>query len=112
MPLLDPQILASGDGEVRARLAVHAGLLQPLGLVHGGVYAALADLLTASDGSRAITNQTSFLRPITSGAVHALARRRHAGRTTEVWEVDCRDDQERLCAIVRVTRVLAQATRR
>ena len=106
MPLLDLEILAAADHEVQARLPVHDGLKQPLGLLHGGVFAALADAITASEATRAITNQTSFLRPITQGTVHATARRRHKGRTTEVWEVDCRDDQDRLCALVRVTRAI------
>jgi 1,4-dihydroxy-2-naphthoyl-CoA hydrolase len=71
--------------------------------VHGGVFASLADALTTGAGVRAISNQTSFLRPITAGAVHALARRRHHGRTTAVWDVDVTDDEGRLCALVRVT---------
>jgi 1,4-dihydroxy-2-naphthoyl-CoA hydrolase len=57
------------------------------------------------DGKSAqgMSNQTSFLRPITSGAIHAVARRRHRGRTTWVWEVEIADDDGRLCALVRMT---------
>jgi 1,4-dihydroxy-2-naphthoyl-CoA hydrolase len=51
-----------------------------------------------------LSNQTSFVRPITSGEyVHAVARRRHRGRTTWIWEVDITDDEGRLCALVRMT---------
>ena len=50
-----------------------------------------------------ITNQTSFLRPVLEGTIHAVARRRHGGRTTAVWEVDVTDDAGRLCAVVRTT---------
>ena len=44
----------------------------------------------APDGMTAqgLSNQTSFLRPILEGTIHARARRRHKGRTTWVWEVD------------------------
>ncbi len=100
--LLDIEILERSDGEVRARLPVTDALRQPLGLVHGGVYATIADALTVTEG-RAISNQTSFLRPITEGTIHVAARRRHRGRTTAVWEVDVTDDAGRLCALVRVT---------
>jgi 1,4-dihydroxy-2-naphthoyl-CoA hydrolase len=100
--LLELVIDARSDDEVRARLPVTDGHKQPLGLVHGGVFAVIADALTAGDG-RAISNQTSFLRPITGGTIHATARRRHKGRTTAVWEVDIADDEGRLCAVVRVT---------
>jgi uncharacterized protein (TIGR00369 family) len=50
-----------------------------------------------------MANSSNFLRPITQGSVNALAKRLHAGRTTWVWDVECRDDDERLCVITRVT---------
>ena len=100
--LIDLEIVSSGDDEVRARVPVTDATKQPLGLVHGGVFATIADALTVTEG-RAISNQTSFLRPITEGTIHAHARRRHRGRTTAVWEVDISDDAGRLCALVRLT---------
>jgi 1,4-dihydroxy-2-naphthoyl-CoA hydrolase len=101
--LEDLRIVSRGDGEIEARLPVTDALKQPLGLVHGGVFASLADRLTTGERAHAISNQTSFIRPITQGAITALARRRHQGRTTAVWEVDITDDEGRLCALVRVT---------
>jgi len=100
--LIDLEIVSSAEDEVRARVPVSDACKQPLGLVHGGVYAIIADALTAGDG-RVITNQTSFLRPVTQGTIHATAHRRHQGRTTAVWETYLSDDQERLCALVRTT---------
>ena len=100
--LIDIKLLGGAENEVRAQVPVTDQLKQPLGLVHGGVYATIADILTARTG-RAVSNQTSFLRPITDGTIHATARRRHGGRTTQVWEVDITDDQGRLCALVRTT---------
>src|SRR4051794_12261912 len=100
--LIDLQIVSSDESEVRARVPVTDGLKQPLGLVHGGVYAVIADMLTTR-GGRAISNQTSFLRPVTGGTINATARRRHAGRTTAVWEIDITDERDRLCALVRMT---------
>ena len=104
--LFDLQIADHADGEVRARVPVTDSLKQPLGLVHGGVLASIADALAvgATEGAlRALSNQASFLRPVTGGAIHATARRRHQGRTTAVWEVDIADDSGLLCALVRVT---------
>ena len=100
--LIDLEIDSVAEDEVRGRVPVTDTLKQPLGVVHGGVYAVIADALTAGDG-RVITNQTSFLRPATEGTLHAVARRRHGGRTTAVWEVDISDDAGRLCAVVRTT---------
>jgi uncharacterized protein (TIGR00369 family) len=101
--MIELQVISRSEDEVRARVEVIDALKQPLGLVHGGVFATIADALTTSAQERAISSQTSFLRPITGGAVNAHARRRHRGRTTAVWEVDIADDEGRLCALVRVT---------
>jgi uncharacterized protein (TIGR00369 family) len=88
-------------------------VLQPMGIVHGGVYATLAEGMTSEATFRAVypegniavgmSNQTSFLRPISGGTIHAEARRRHKGRTTWLWEVDFTDDEGHLCALSRVT---------
>src|SRR4051812_34398973 len=107
------EVLSASEDEVRAQVKVRDELLQPAGLVHGGVFASIAESITSlatfyavrheGKGAMGLSNQTSFLRPITHGTVHALARRRHRGRTTAVWEVDIADEQGRLCAIVRTT---------
>jgi 1,4-dihydroxy-2-naphthoyl-CoA hydrolase len=106
------EILSLGEEEATGRVAVTAAAMQPAGLVHGGVYAAIAEsLATRAAGDRAVrglSTQTSFLRPITRGTVHATARRRHSGRTTAVWEVDISDDEGRLCALVRATVALRE----
>ena len=101
------------------RIPVRDELLQPFGLVHGGVYAAVAESL-ASHGTgvaalahgqvaMGLANQTSFLRPITAGTINARARCKHAGRTTAVWDVEITDADDRLCALSRVTIAIRDA---
>jgi uncharacterized protein (TIGR00369 family) len=107
------EIVSIGDEEVVARVQVRDEILQPAGLVHGGVFASMAESMTSiatwlavhETGKSAMgqSNQTSFLRPITSGTIHATGRRRHRGKSTWVWEVDITDDEDRLCALVRMT---------
>jgi 1,4-dihydroxy-2-naphthoyl-CoA hydrolase len=102
-----------GDGELRAKVPVGPHLLQPFGLVHGGVYASIAETLAsvgtylavAEDGKHAmgLANATNFMRPITSGTIHVVARAIHRGSTTWLWDVEVRDDDDRLCAITRMT---------
>jgi 1,4-dihydroxy-2-naphthoyl-CoA hydrolase len=50
-----------------------------------------------------LSNNTSFLRPVTEGVVHAHATRVHRGRTTWVWDVRFSDDDDRTCAVTRMT---------
>ena len=107
------EIVGLGEEEATARVEVRPEVMQPAGLVHGGAYAAIAEGLTSLATAQALrgegktaqglSSQTSFLRPILEGTIHATARRRHRGRTTWVWEVDISDADGRLCALVRMT---------
>ena len=107
------EVLALSDTEVRARVPVREQVKQQLGLLHGGVYASVAESITslatavavigAGEIATGISNSTSFLRPVTEGVVHALATRLHRGRTTWVWDVRFSDDADRLCAVTRMT---------
>lgn len=86
---------------------------QPFGIVHGGAYASLAETLASvatyfavqANGEIAVgqNNDTSFLRPVSEGTVHAEGTRRHRGRTSWIWDVEFTDDQGRVCALSRVT---------
>ena len=106
-------ILDSDERQARGSLVVRREVMQPWGIVHGGVFAAIAESLAswatatvvAADGQAALglANNTSFLRPVSEGTIHGLATRRHRGRTTWVWDVDMSDDDGHLCATSRVT---------
>jgi 1,4-dihydroxy-2-naphthoyl-CoA hydrolase len=97
----------------RARIAVERRHLQLFGIVHGGVYATLAESICSAatyyavreDGQVAIgqSNDTTFLRPIGEGHITATAKTRHRGRTTWIWDVEMTDDEGRVCALSRMT---------
>jgi 1,4-dihydroxy-2-naphthoyl-CoA hydrolase len=101
------------EDHVAGEVAVHDGLKQPAGLVHGGVYAAIAESLASIATARGVigegkvaqglSNQTSFLRPIVDGTIHAVGVRKHRGRGTWVWEIEMSDDLGRLCVLTRMT---------
>jgi 1,4-dihydroxy-2-naphthoyl-CoA hydrolase len=107
------RLLSCTDMEVRAQVSVRDELKQPAGLVHGGVYASIAEsmasratalaVLDGGNQAMGLSNSTSFLRPITAGTIHAQATRVHRGRTTWVWDVSFSDDAGRACAVTRMT---------
>jgi 1,4-dihydroxy-2-naphthoyl-CoA hydrolase len=111
--LLGVEYDPTAEGDVCATVPVRDSLCQPMGLVHGGVYASIAESLATvatiyrvhQDGTYGVglSNQTSFLRPILEGSIHATARVCHSGRTTWIWDVEFHDDEERLCAVCRMT---------
>lgn len=111
--LLGLELVECTDELVRARLAVRDELRQPFGLVHGGVLCTIAETLASlgtavvvfGEGNVAmgLSNQTSFVRPISEGTIHGRALRRHRGRTTWIWDVEISDDAGRVCALSRMT---------
>jgi 1,4-dihydroxy-2-naphthoyl-CoA hydrolase len=113
------ELLEVGPERATGRFAAEDRVKQPLGLVHGGAFAAFAESLASVATYEAVaphgliavglSNHTSFLRPILAGIVHADARRRHRGRTTWLWEVDFSDDAGNLAAVTRVTLALRPA---
>src|SRR2546423_691512 len=88
------EIVSASGEEARGRVTVRDEVRQPAGLVHGGIYATVAESLAVAgteaaldgDGRIAVGHscQASFLRPITAGTVHATAVPRHRGRSTWV----------------------------
>lgn len=108
------------EGIGRARMAVVDAVRQPYGIVHGGAYATLAESICSratyeSVGPESIamgqSNDTTFLRPLAEGVVHALATPRHRGRTSWVWDVEMSDAGGRLCAISRMIIAVRPAER-
>jgi len=111
--VLGLRLLEAADGEARGEARYAERLCQRFGVVHGGAYAALAEMVATEatmvavwpqgETAMGMSNDTSFLSPIRSGTVHASARALHRGATTWVWAVEHRDDDGRLCAVSRVT---------
>jgi uncharacterized protein (TIGR00369 family) len=102
---------ASAD-EVAAEIPVTATLLQPYGLVHGGVYATIVETLASAGAALSVMsrgqttvgleNSTSFLRGVREGVLHARATPQHQGGRTQVWSVEIRDADGREVAVGRV----------
>jgi len=113
------EYLEQGADVVRARAPVSDRIRQPYGIVHGGIYSAIAESICSAATALAVmdegrvamgmSNSATFLRPIADGHVNASARSRHRGRTTWVWDVEFTDDDERLCALVRMTVAVREA---
>ena len=93
----------------RAQLDVVPKLLQPMGIVHGGVYCSVVESLAsvaaytwiAANGGGSVVgvnNNTDFLRAIGSGTVYGTATPVHRGRRQQLWIVTIADSDDRLVA--------------
>jgi 1,4-dihydroxy-2-naphthoyl-CoA hydrolase len=120
--IVPPNFTAPFDGELglqftelgpdgaRAHLEVKPKLLQPMGLVHGGVYCSMIESMASvaaytwlnarGDGGNVVgvNNNTDFLRSINSGTVYGSAEPIHRGRRQQLWLVTITDDDDRVVA--------------
>jgi uncharacterized protein (TIGR00369 family) len=104
---------STAGGGLRALVEAAPRAMGPTGVVHGGVYAAIAEALCArgtihaiSDPDRTVvgmSNDTRVLRPISRGSVNSTASPVNRADDVWLWDVEHRDDEERLCALTRMT---------
>ena len=106
------EFLEVGDDFIKARVPVDRRTVQPFGLLHGGVSVVLAETLgscgaihAAPAGHNAVglDINANHLKGVTSGWVTATARPVHIGRTTQVWQIDLRNDGGELSCVSRIT---------
>ncbi|MFN0143864.1 MAG: PaaI family thioesterase [Mycobacterium sp.] len=96
------------DG-LKAQLEVTPHLLQPMGIVHGGVWCSMVESMASvsayvwlkdNGGGNVVgvNNNTDFLRAITEGTAYGVSEPVHRGRRQQLWLVTIRDDEQRLIA--------------
>lgn len=97
---------------VVAEVPVTPALLQPYGLVHGGVYCAIAETVASAGAAIdamargwstvGLENSTAFVHAIRAGKIIATATPMQKGRRTQIWQVALRDEAGKLAATSRV----------
>jgi 1,4-dihydroxy-2-naphthoyl-CoA hydrolase len=116
MEHLGIEYTAVGDGFIQARMPVDHRTHQPMGLLHGGATAALAESM-GSLGSYMMIDQeknavvgieinANHLRSVRSGFVYAEANLVHRGKTLHVWDIKVKDEREKVISICRLTNMI------
>ena len=110
--LLDVETLEAGPERVVMRVPVYWRVHQPLGILHGGVSALLAEsaaslgaFLAAGPGQRVVGMElnASHLRSVREGHLTADATPVRVGRTVQVWRIGLTDDEGRPICEARCT---------
>lgn len=107
-----------GEGYVCAKMPVDKRTLQPNGIIHGGANVALAETIGGL-GSALMIDYNKFdirgssifanhVGTASSGWVHGRAEIIHKGEKTHVWNIDIRNDAEKLLSTVRLTNFIVQ----
>ncbi len=102
-----------GEDYLVAKMPVDHRTVQPLGVVNGGAFCALAETVGSMAGNLCI-DRTRFvalgldinanhLKSAGKGYVYGTAKPFHIGKTTQVWEIQIKNDEGKLCCISRLT---------
>lgn len=102
-----------GDDYLIAKMPVDARTKQPMGLLHGGASAALAETV-GSVAALLCIDRTKYacvgldincnhVRGKKEGWVYATAKPFHLGKTTHVWEILIKDEKQKLICVSRLT---------
>ncbi|KIU16830.1 PaaI family thioesterase [Mycolicibacterium llatzerense] len=98
----------TADG-ARAQLKITDKLLQPWGIVHGGIHCAVVESVASVSGHVwlaehgggtvvGVNNNTDFLRALKTGTVTATSTPIHRGRRQQLWLVTITDEDDRMVA--------------
>ncbi|WP_288107652.1 hotdog fold thioesterase [Limnobacter sp.] len=107
------EITEIGPNFLRGTMPADHRTFQPYGLIHGGANVVLAETL-GSVGANMVVNPMEYycvgqevnanhLRGVRSGKVTGTASLVHAGRTSQVWSIEIKDEEGRLTCISRLT---------
>ncbi|MBL6656789.1 MAG: PaaI family thioesterase [Flavobacteriaceae bacterium] len=106
MQTLKIEYIDIGEDFLTASMPVSPRVHQPDGVLHGGATVALAETVGSAAshvllGSketviRGIEISANHLKSVTSGIVHAKAVLTHKGKTLQLWDIEVRDEENRL----------------
>lgn len=110
------EYIASAPGTFAATMPVDQRTHQPMGLLHGGATAALAETVGSMGSAMLVDLATqavvgievnaNHLKGVRSGMVTAIGRLLHQGRTTHVWDIQVHNEAGELVAVCRLTNVV------
>ena len=109
----------SGDDFLVAEMPVDARHLQPMGILHGGASAALAESVGSAASARVLAGSgraavglelaINHLGAVRSGGVvRARAEAVHLGRSTHLWQIALTDADDRKVALAKLTMLVLE----
>ena len=105
-----------GNGFLEATMPVEPRHHQPMGILHGGATAALAESVgsmasaveLAASGRHAVGIELAInhVASVRSGALTARAEPAHLGRSTHLWQIRIADQDRKLIALAKITLIV------
>jgi 1,4-dihydroxy-2-naphthoyl-CoA hydrolase len=118
--VLGIEIVEMSPDRVVATMPVDERTHQPFGILHGGASIALAETVASLGAANRIDREKfiavgqeingNHLRPKSEGVVTATGVPVHAGRSSQVWSIEIRDEAGKLVCISRCTMAIVART--
>ena len=115
METLDIEFVDVNDDFLVARMPVTPRVHQPDGVLHGGAMVALAESVGSAASMifldsdkfyiRGIEISANHIKSVREGFVFAKAVIIHKGRTTQLWDIKIRDEEDNLISVVKLTTI-------
>jgi uncharacterized domain 1 len=112
------EVIELSGMRVVATMPVDDRTRQPFGVLHGGASVALAETVASLGATASVDHarvaavgqeiNANHLRPKAEGVVRAVGVPVHSGRSTQVWSIEIRDEQDRLICISRCTMAIVE----
>jgi 1,4-dihydroxy-2-naphthoyl-CoA hydrolase len=106
-------IVELGDNYLSGSMPVDHRTVQPMGILHGGASVALAETLGSIAANLVVDPSKKYCVGLDINANHIRAARKgvvtgkavpiHLGSSTQVWQIEISDEQQRLICISRLT---------
>jgi uncharacterized protein (TIGR00369 family) len=116
METLGIEFVDFGEDFVTATMPVSSTVHQPMGLLHGGATAALAESLGSTGSFIMLRDQNAgvvgielnanHLKSVSEGRVKAHGKLLHKGHRTHVWDIRVTDEEDRLISVCRLTNMI------
>ncbi len=102
-----------GDNYLKVEMPMGPHLMQPMGIMHGGVSCVLAETVGTAAASHCVDPKThccvgldintNHIKTVKSGVLTATAKPYHIGKRTQVWEIEIRNEEKNLISVSRLT---------
>ncbi len=106
------EFIAIGADSMTAKMPVDRRTNQPMGIVHGGATAALAETVASAAANYSVEKgkicvglelNINHIRAVKTGFVTAVAKPLHLGKSTQVWEIKIENEAKQLVSAARLT---------
>ncbi|MEN8139120.1 MAG: PaaI family thioesterase [Bacteroidota bacterium] len=118
METLEMEYIDLGEDFLKAKMPINSRVYQPMGILHGGATAALAESVGSAASAvlmksnehdiRGIELAINHIKSKKEGILYATAKLMHKGNTLHLWQVEIKDEEDKLISLAKITNIVRE----